>query len=366
MPRKGKRQRIDTNIYADGSGISVRVGTIERRFDLDTPLIILQQARDALQDAHDKQKATGPATLRRDCVRYERRKQHLQNQSSVRAELRAWCDLYGQKSRYSITRDDVLDARAEWLEQGLAPKTINNRVHRLRAIYRELDGRKAWSPADDILPLPVRDTPIQRISPGLVLSVLQKMSEATYPKRLAKTRARFMVYATTGRRPSEIARAEKGDVDFDNRVWQPRDGKGGQTPGIYLNDDMLVAWKAFAAADAWGRFNSRVFPRTIRKYGWPSGVRPYNLRHTIGISLSEAGFDLADIGPHLGHKRIETTRKHYVPVLNSRMQTMSDHIGQRFGFAVPQNRSTNAPETGQATSENVRPVADATPKKNAR
>jgi integrase len=353
MPPKGSRRRLDTNIYADASGITVRVGKLpERRFGLGTPLILLRQVREAMQKIHDKTKTTGAATLQRDAVRYLQRKAHLVNQSSVKAELDAWCARYGAQGRHTLTRDDVLDARAAWLEQGLSPKTVNNRVHRLRALFRELDGPDCWCPTDGLTGLTVPRTPIQRVSPALILRVIDTMATSMHARRLRKTIARFMVYATTGRRPSEIARAERSDVDFDNRVWVPRDGKGGFTPGIYLNDDMLFAWTAFDRADAWGAFNSRVFPRTLRRYGWPAGVRPYNLRHSIGLALSESGFDLADIGPHLGHRRPETTRKHYIPVLGSRLQTMSEAIGDRIGLSFPQEFPTNPPKSWKDTRGN--------------
>jgi integrase len=268
------------------------------------------------------------------------RRSHLSNLRSVSGELNVWCDLVGTLSRHAITKDHVLDARAQWLEEGLAPKTVNHRVNRLRALFRELDGPRALSPTDDVRPLPVPRTPIQRITPQVVLDVIDRMATSRFKTRLRKPIARLLVYATTGRRPSEIARALRSDVDFENRIWIPRDGKGGYTPGIYLNDDMLFAWRFFDEAKAWGRFNTRVFPRTLRRYGWPEGVRPYNLRHTIGITLSEGGFDLADVGPQLGHKQLETTRRHYVPVLDSRMQRMSEALNGRFALPVPQPRST--------------------------
>lgn len=359
---RSKRRRLDTGIYADSTGVTVRAGNLpERRFGLGTPLELLKEVRRGMLALHAKQKKTGAATLRRDCARYRARKEHLVNLSSVDAEIRAWCDLYGSKSRHAITRDDVIEARAKWRDAGLAPKTINNRVNRLRAIYRELDGPQAWSPTDGIAKLPVPRTPIQRITPALILHVIDTMATAMHRKRLKKTIARFMVYATTGRRPSEIARAERSDVDFAHRVWIPRDGKGGHTPGIYLNDDMLFAWQAFDRANAWGRFNSRVFPRTLRRYGWPAGVRPYNLRHSLGLALSEAGFDLADIGPHLGHKRPETTRAHYVPVLGSRLQTMSEAMGDRIGLAGATSSATKDAESRPATPSN-----DPIPKASAR
>ena len=67
----------------------------------------------------------------------------------------------------------------------------------------------------------------------------------------------------------------------------------------------------------------------------PVGYRDYTegthaLRHTVGISLSEAGADLSDVQAHLGHKQLSTTRRHYVPVLGSRMQRLSESIEGRF------------------------------------
>lgn len=367
MPRKGSRHKLDKNIYEDGSGISVRVSPFpEERFDPGTELWRLQARRNALQEKRDLLRTTGKASLARDAARYLKRKRNLVNLSSVRAELRAWCRRYGRKPRYAITKDDVIEARHDWLDEGLSPKTVNNRVDRLAALYRELDGARAWTPVDGIRKLPVPRTPIQRITPHVVLNVIDRMATSQYKSKLRKPIARLLVYATTGRRPSEIARTKPSDVDFETRVWVPRDGKGGFTSGIYLNDDMLFAWRYFAEVGAWGKFNSRVFPRTLRRYGWPVGVRPYNLRHTIGITLSESGFDLADVGSQFGHKKVETTRKHYVPVLGSRMQTMSESLDGRFGLPVPQKRSTDGQETLPTSSEDCTAEAPVESKKKAR
>ena len=48
--------------------------------------------------------------------------------------------------------------------------------------------------------------------------------------RSRKTRARFLVLATTGRRPCEVMRAKPEDVNIEVRVWVPRDAKGGYFP----------------------------------------------------------------------------------------------------------------------------------------
>jgi site-specific recombinase XerD len=97
-----------------------------------------------------------------------------------------------------------------------------------------------------------------------------------------------------------------------------------------------AAWQLFVAAKAWGPFNTGSFAKRLRSAGWPEGVRPYQLRHTVGLALSEAGVDLADVSALLGHSRPLTTRSHYVPVLGSRLQDAhpgrgSDRLAYRAG-----------------------------------
>jgi integrase len=240
------------------------------------------------------------------------------------------------RRRHTITRDDVRAARVTWIGQGKSPKTVNNRVHTFRHLYRVLDGPDAETPCDHLQPLAIPKTPPVYISPELVQKVdaeIQRREHRGQQYHSAKTRARFRVLATTGKRPSEVMRAEPSDVDLQRRVWIVRDGKGGMSPGLYLNDDMLAAWKLFADADAWGSFSTNSLLRCLERAGWPKGVRAYNLRHTTWITASERGADLADIPAGAGHKSIATTRRHYVPVLESRMQKLSELLDGRFHFA---------------------------------
>lgn len=335
---RGQRTRIATNIFRDTSGISAIVRARghkpkELRFQHGTSIKAIRKEMDgwASRLQTDKQKP-GRGTLAADAETYERLKRHLASWMERRSEVRAWVKALGDKRRSQITAADVLETRVAWLRAGVAPKTINNRVDTLRNLYRTLDGRKVESPCDEIEDLPVHRTPIQRVSVETILAVDAKLQEHERKGWLrdAKTRARYRVMVSTGRRPSEIARTQPDDVDLSNRIWVPRDGKGGYTPGLYLNDDQWLAWFLFAEAKAWGRFNESAFVRTLRKAGWPEGVRPYQARHTLGITLSEAGIDLDDVGAALGHKRRETTRKHYVPVLGSRMQALSESLSGRF------------------------------------
>jgi integrase len=276
--------------------------------------------------------STPRGTLGRDAEQYYRAVRDLRSFVARRSEVRAWIAALGAQIRRSaITPADIRKARGRWLEAGVAPKTINNRVFSLQHLYRTLDGKRYTTPCDELDPLPVHRRPAVRIPDVLIRAIEAEMraKEERGQLRDPKTRARFMLLAATGKRPSEIGRAQPGDVDLDRRIWIPRDGKGGFCPGVYLNDDMLEAWKLFIGAEAWGLFDSGSFAKRIHAAGLPSHLSPYQLRHTVGIALSEAGIDLKDIGDHLGHKRIETTRRHYVPVLATRLQKLSEALNDR-------------------------------------
>lgn len=355
MPRKGKRTRLSRGIYADSGGIELKFAsggvTYYGRLPLDSTSQERKDARDALiAKGKTETPRAARGTLRADTPKYLKLIAALVSARNRKAHLRHWCDRIGDLPRHRITRRHVLEAQAAWQAEKVAPRTINHRVETLRHLFHLLDGRREKTPCDDVSPLPIAKTPIQHIDAATILKVdaeLQRLENGKWYS--AQTRARFRVLVSTGRRPSEIMRAEKGDVDLKRRVWLVRDGKGGWSPGIYLNDDMLAAWTLFAEADAWGNYSTGAFAVTIRKCGWPEGVRPYNARHSTWIEASERGADLADIAAGAGHTDTRMTRRHYVPVLNSRMQKLGELLEGRFsGFPVVPDRGTVKSTTKQA------------------
>lgn len=355
MPRKGKRRKIAKGVYIDSGGYEIRatVGghTYYARQPLDSTPAERKSARDALiaQGKTETPRAER-GTLRADTPKYLTLVAALASIKNRKAHLDHWCQRIGDLSRNRIARKHVLEARAAWLAEQIAPRTINHRVETLRHLYRTLDGTRNKTPCDDVKPLPIPRTPIRHVDNETILKVdaeLQRRENGHWFS--AKTRARFRVLVSTGRRPSEIMRAEKGDVDLTRRVWLVRDGKGGWSPGLYLNDDMLAAWTLFLEADAWGEYNTGSFAVTIRRCGWPSDVRPYNARHSTWITASERGADLADIAAGAGHTDTRMTRRHYVPVLNSRMQRLGELLEGRFGgFPVVPKRGSNETATKRA------------------
>lgn len=295
-------------------------------------------------------------TLAADATRYYPLIRHLADWVSRRSEVKAWFPFVGDRYRHTITREDVLKARGCWKADGLANRTINNRVTALRDLYRKLDGDSAPTPCDGVKPLPPVRTPITRVTATLVNQVLANLLArqgkviekgrfvGRPPAHCLEDRARLMVLASTGKRPCEVERAKPDDVNLEARVWAVRDAKGGWSEGMYLNNEMLIAWTELARLEAWGPFPGK-FSHRLHLAGWPKDVRVYNVRHSTWITASERGAPLCDIQAGAGHRNMKTTREHYVPVLNSRMQRLSELLDGRFGWVAGEIEAVGSAHT---------------------
>lgn len=321
-----RRTRIAEGVYTDQYGLSavVKCGGVQRekRFPPDTPLDELKswriQTRAELDDARDERMpAATRGTLTADILRFLKTKQHLSSYLSNRCHLTAWCARFGDRRRRSLKRDELDQQIQAWQVEGFAPNTIRQRCFLLRACWRFCDGRRARCPVDDVqIPRMPAPRPV-----AVPITTIQKVARRLKAAGLEQDFARFLVRATTGQRPSQIMRTEPGDLDWKRKLWNVRPAKGGNAIPIPLNPDMLAAWKAFAAAKAWGRFDTTTAAQVLRAHGWPVDVRPYDMRHTFAIDLLLAGVGLDDVQGLLGHRSISTTRKFYGPVLVARLRT---------------------------------------------
>lgn len=360
---RSKRTRVALGVYRDKSGYSVcwpEAGKQkETRFPPDTPIYKLKDHREQ-QLARIKATArrAGPAVgLARDVVRFLKRRKGLPSFKSDRSHLRPWVHRFPRKSRFALTAADCAEAVAEWQEAGYSPKEIRHRVRILQQLFHALDGRRAATPLDDLdLPTPSKPRPVS-VSDQLVRDVALQLRKQELVGRLhdAKTRARYLVLATTGQRPAQMRRATPDHVDLERRIWFVTPAKGDRGTIVYLNDDMHAAWTLFIQAKAWGAYDGRSFVKTLQRNGWPKGIRPYNLRHTVGLTLSELGVDLGDIQAHMGHSSIETTRTFYVPAIAERMKQASAKLEGRLDRgAVPWLGSMNQPRTKRRKADLLR------------
>ncbi len=298
-----------------------------KRFAFDTPLREIKawqsDTRSELGRAIGRSPDSPRGTLAHDAAAYLTQVKTLASYKSRVCEVDAWTALYGRLRRAQITSAHVRKARGTWSAATVAPKTINNRCQTLRHLYHVLDGPKAPTPVDDVATLPVTPSLKILVAAATFRTVAANLTDA-------KTRARFMVIASTGVWPAELKRAEPADVDLDRKAWIVRTAKGGEPRAFWLNDDMVAAWQAFIAAEAWGAFDASDYAKALYAAGWPEDVRPYQARHSVALELGERGIDLADVSAVLGHRQITTTRRHYAPVLVSRLKDASERLAGRF------------------------------------
>lgn len=369
---KGKRDRVEPNIYRYASGrFEVRIAFSERRvvtrFAATTTIetlrayvvtargLIKTQARQA-GDVAPAPTASG--TLEADAVAYWRQ---VVGSASERSHLRAWFDVVvdgvrlGSLDRRRWTTKHVNEAIAQWQAppapqtdrrvrvdaytrtgkplpayeraapatsgRVVAALTIRHRCRVLDDLFRTLDGSKAPSPVDDAK-IPKRGKrPPQTVPIDVVAAVLKKLRAVNLFSFV-----RFYVAATTGQRPCQIGRAQPDDLDLQARTWLVRNAKGAPAHLITLGAPQVAAWQAFIAAGAWSfetdGFDTSQYGKHVHAAGWPAGIRPYNARHTLAVEAIRRGVSLGDLQALLGHRDPTTTRI-YAPFVIDRQREVS-------------------------------------------
>jgi integrase len=344
MPRR-KLTRIATGIYRDAYGLRAVVhlstGRTEKRFPAHTPLATIKAWREnEARTIRKRQPVEG--TLEQDVEAYLA-VCTLASKASQRSNLRAWVKAFPDLRRDQITAAMVSKTVAEWTggngRKGevtgsniFSPWTVRHRVQALRSLYRWLNA----PPPLDLVHLGKKPAgrPVFVVA-DTILAVAEKLADRP-------TRARFLVLATHGVRPCELMRAQPDDVNLQAKLWPVRTAKGGVSRVLHLNTpEMVYAWEAFLAADAWGPYDTTRYARRLRAAGWPTGVRPYALRGTWAMDMSRRGVSLRTLQELLGHASIETTAVYYLAPDDSELAAATRGTAGR--LALP----TKCPNKGE-------------------
>lgn len=210
------------------------------------------------------------------------------------------------------------------LENGLAPKTINERLVAIRSFYRYLAKEEGWMITNPVssglalrqpkpLPRDIRERELDRF-----LAVIKKKRD----------RALFMLMLRCGLRVAETAGLELPAIDYQRNQIIVRNGKGAKDRITYISNDAAEALAAYLQVRPATK-EDKVFlvekgihkgkPLSVRGiqkrmeyYSRKSGVSMscHQIRHTMATQLLNAGSDLVIIQEILGHKRIETTMRY--------------------------------------------------------
>lgn len=210
-----------------------------------------------------------------------------------------------------------------------------------------------------LVPMPkLHDKEIIRLDPGEVATLLDLVengenltaAELRYHK-VTKVRdlALLTLLLGTGIRVSECVGLDINDVDFRNGGIKIR-RKGGNEAVIYFGhevEDALLDYMdermhkipaqghetAFFLSMQNKRLSVRAVEKLVKKYASKvtslKKITPHKLRSTYGTNLYRETGDIYLVADILGHKNVDTTRKHYAAMEEENRRTAANAVKLR-------------------------------------
>ena len=211
-----------------------------------------------------------------------------------------------------------------------------------------------------LVPLPKRhEKEIIRLEPNEVAILLDQVEDGTKltKKELEyhkKTKLRDVALLTlllgTGIRVSECVGLDLTDVDFKNNgITVTR--KGGNQMVVYFGNEVAEALKQYMQGDRKGlsplpghenalflstqrrRMGVQAVENMVKKYSRQvtpnKKITPHKLRSTYGTSLYRETGDIYLVADVLGHKDVNTTKKHYAAIDENRRRQAASAVKLR-------------------------------------
>ncbi len=199
---------------------------------------------------------------------------------------------------------------------------------------------------------------IIRLEIDEVVKLLEEVETAenmtkTQQKFHNKTKVRDLALMTlllgTGIRVSECVGLDINDVDFENNGIKIR-RKGGYEVIVYFGDEVREALltylderkklipaeghtNALFLSMQMKRLNVRSVENLVKKYASVvtklKKITPHKLRSTYGTSLYRETGDIYLVADVLGHKDVNTTKKHYAAIEDSRRRSAANVVRLR-------------------------------------
>jgi len=185
----------------------------------------------------------------------------------------------------------------------------------------------------------LHDKPIIRMEPNEVAALLDivengenltEKQKQYHKKNVRRDMAILTLFLTTGIRVSELVALNIGDVDFESNAFQIT-RKGGNQVMLYFDTETATALQDYLeerksqgsyALDSplflsmqKSRLSVRSVENMVKKYARLAAplkkISPHKLRSTYGTMLYQETGDIYLVADVLGHKDVNTTKKHY-------------------------------------------------------
>lgn len=161
--------------------------------------------------------------------------------------------------------------------------------------------------------------------------------------------ALLSLFLGTGIRVSECVGLNVNDIDFENNAFKIT-RKGGNQTILYFSDEVkapLLAWleeraqwlgeksteNALFLSLQKKRICVRAVQKLVKKYSSSASplkkITPHKLRSTYGTSLYQETGDIYVVAEVLGHKDVNTTKKHYASMSDDIKRSVANKIKLR-------------------------------------
>lgn len=209
-----------------------------------------------------------------------------------------------------------------------------------------------------LVPMPkLHEKEIIRLEPDEVATLLDQIEAGTnlskqqmnyHNKTVVRDVALITLLLGTGIRVSECVGIDINDIDFNNAKLKVR-RKGGYEDVIYFGDEVESALRsylderqriipcegnenAFFLSMQNKRISVRAVEKLVKKYAETVSVKkitPHKLRSTFGTNLYQETGDIYLVADVLGHKDVNTTRKHYAAMKDEHKRKAAQAIRLR-------------------------------------
>jgi site-specific recombinase XerD len=216
-------------------------------------------------------------------------------------------------------------------QHGLAPATINRRLHALKHFFDFLIERRVVGTN------PIKPSHMLRRGRLLPKGLSKDQTEQLFAHiQQPMDKALFLLMLRCGLRVSEVARLKVGDIDWSQQALLIEQGKGRKDRWVNLSADAVASLRACLMLRPshvpgeyvfWNQkrpnrpLSIKAIQKKMERYTKRAGIAAscHRLRRTFASNLLEQGAEIVSIRELLGHASI-TSSERYAKVSNQRVQ----------------------------------------------
>lgn len=237
-------------------------------------------------------------------------------------QMRKWIDLFGERSAWTITPDELSRAGLAMLENGYSPSTVNRNLSQIGSIYRWAK-RKMLTPVGFISPTLSQHRypePIRRVS--LNEAEVKRLLDGAVAFKDRRFAVLIRILIETGARRGEVCERRWSDIDLDACSIEVLETKTGKPRMLFFSHETAALMRR-----VWPNpkpeqllFESKRAPGAIVtfKKNWDkltqsigrADLRLHDLRHYRAKLLIESGATVAVAAQALGHSSLILHRRY--------------------------------------------------------